>query len=151
MAFNQPAYVVCKNLGACRVVHQAPQVGVAKRRESCSFGHITDYALSKEIYVECINGHLDHVRCLFELNAEVSLSKTMQLLKGESAHWANRRGLIKPNLDWVDEYFAVSVVDKVRTYIANQEEHYKKITWADEYDLFLKKYGLRKDKQRKPK
>ena len=126
-----------------------------KEARASLFGHIKDYALSKGLYVDGINGHVDHVHCLFELNTELSLSKTMQLLKGESAHWANARGLIKPKLDWADEYFAVSVsesvADRVRAYIANQEEHHKKMTWAEECELFLKKYGLRRDKQRKPR
>lgn len=94
------------------------------------FGHMADNALIKEIYIDAINGHVDHVHCLFELNAEIPLAKTIGLMKGEASHWANARGLIKPKLNWADEYFAVSVsesiVDKVRTYIDNQEEHHKK-------------------------
>lgn len=113
------------------------------------FGHIKDNARGKKIYIDIVNGHVDHVHCLFELNAEISLSKTLQLIKGEASYWANQRGLIKPKLDWADEYFAISVsesiVDKVRAYIANQEEHHKKVTWQQEYDMFLSKYKLRKD------
>ena len=118
------------------------------------FGHIKDNALCKEIYIDCINGHVDHVHCLFELNAAITLSKTMGLIKGEASHWANTKNLVPPKLDWADEYFAVSVsesmLDKVREYINHQEEHHKKVTWAEEHETFLQKYGLRKDKQRNP-
>ena len=125
-----------------------------KEKRVLLFQHIKSYALEKEIYVDCIGGFDDHVHCLFELHAEISLAKTMQLLKGESSHWANQQGLFLPKLDWANEYFACSVsesvMEKVRAYIQNQEEHHRKVNFADEYELFLQKYGLRRDKQRHP-
>lgn len=125
-----------------------------KEKRALLFQHIKSYALQKEIYVDCIGGYNEHVHCLFELHAEVSLAKTMQLVKGESSHWAYQQRLFLSKLDWANEYFAGSVsesiVEKVRAYIHNQEEHHKKMTFAEEYELFLQKYGLRRDKQRHP-
>ena len=127
---------------------------MTKEKRIILFGHIKENALKKEIYVDCINGYFDHVHCLFALNAEISLSKTLQLLKGEASHWANQQNLFGKKLDWANEYFAASVsesvVDKVRVYINNQEEHHKKLTFQQEYEMFLRKYVLRKDKQRHP-
>jgi hypothetical protein len=34
------------------------------------------------------------------------------------------------------------MVKDVEKYIANQKEHHKKITYQEEVDLFIKKYGL---------
>ena len=34
------------------------------------------------------------------------------------------------------------MVDVVREYIKNQEEHHRKKSFADEYDEFLKEYGF---------
>ena len=125
---------------------------LVKEVRATLWDHIKSNALSKEIYIDTINGHLDHVHCLFELNTEVSFARTMQLLKGGSSHWANKHQLVRPKLDWANEYFAASVSEsllhKVRMYIDNQEAHHKKITFAQEYEMFLQKYGLRKDKQR---
>jgi len=127
---------------------------LAKEKRSLLFSHIKANAFEKEIYIDTINGHLEHVHCLFESNAEISLSKTLQLLKGEASHWANQQKLFHQKLDWADEYFAVSVsesiVDKVRAYINNQEEHHRKASFAQEYETFLQKYGLRRDKQKHP-
>ena len=110
------------------------------------FEHIKENAKKKKLYIDTINGHLDHVHCLFALNSDITISKTMQLIKGEASFWANQNKIIKPKLDWADEYFAVSVsesqVDKVRNYIKNQEEHHKKVTFANEYNSFIKKYGF---------
>jgi len=108
--------------------------------------HIKDNAKSKQIYIDTINGHKDHLHCLFGLNADMSISKVMQLIKGESAFWVNKEEIIKTKFEWADEYFAVSVsesmIDKVRVYINNQEEHHKKITFAQEYENFIKQYNF---------
>ncbi|HTM64696.1 MAG TPA: transposase [Flavipsychrobacter sp.] len=56
--------------------------------------------------------------------------------------------LIASKFEWQDEYFAVSVsesiLDRVREYIKNQEEHHRKKTFQEEYDEFLKRYGFQK-------
>jgi len=57
------------------------------------FTHIRENAKQKEIYIDFINGVEDHVHCLLTLNADLSIAKTMQLIKGEAAHWANQQEL----------------------------------------------------------
>ncbi|MBS4027420.1 MAG: IS200/IS605 family transposase [Ignavibacteriales bacterium] len=110
------------------------------------FQHIRENAKEKQLYIDFINGDVDHVHCLLALNADMTIAKVMQLIKGESAHWANENTLLKQKLEWADEYFAVSVsesmINKVREYIKNQEEHHKKLTFKDEYDEFITKYGF---------
>jgi len=111
------------------------------------FQHIRDNAKKKGILIDFINGHLDHVHCLLTLNAEMSISKAIQLIKGESAFWANQNGIIKPRLEWADEYFAVSVsksaINKIRDYIKNQEVHHRKVTFIEEYGKFMKAFGVK--------
>jgi putative transposase len=72
----------------------------------------------------------------------------VQLIKGESSFWINKEGLTQQKFEWQDEYFAVSVsesmIDKVREYIKNQEEHHKHKTFQQEYDEFISKYGFQK-------
>jgi len=74
----------------------------------------------------------------------------MQLIKGESSYWINKNGLTKPKFEWQDEYYAVSVsesiLNKVREYIKNQEEHHRKKTFLDDFDEFIIKYGFEKFK-----
>ena len=47
---------------------------------------------------------------------------------------------------WGRGYGAFSVshsdVERVANYIARQGEHHKKRTWAQEYQLFVERYGL---------
>jgi putative transposase len=109
--------------------------------------HIRINATEKGLHIDSINGHVDHIHCLMALNADISISKHIQLIKGESAHWANKNNLISSKLEWADDYFAVSVsesvVSKVRQYIANQEEHHKKSTFAEEYEMFMKQFNFK--------
>ena len=64
------------------------------------------------------------------------------LLKGESSHWLNQQKFFRGKFLWQDDYFALSVsesmVDKVKAYIQDQEEHHKAVPFADEYDRFRK-------------
>ena len=115
--------------------------------------HIQQNALSKEILMEIVGGHNNHVHCLFRLRNNQTIENVMQLIKGESSFWLNKSELIKLKLNWQKEYFAVSVsesqVKKVKNYILTQEEHHKKKTWEDEYNEFMEKYGfvVLKDKE----
>ena len=92
--------------------------------------HIKENAKQKEIFIDTINGHQEHCHCLISLGLNQTMSKTMQLLKGESSYWVNKHNLCKQKFEWQDEYFAVSVsesiIAKVREYIKNQEDHHKK-------------------------
>jgi putative transposase len=100
------------------------------------FRHIRDNARQKGIHVDFINGYLDHVHALVSLGASQTISNVVQHLKGESAHWANQQGLVRGGLEWQSEYGAFSVnassVDSVREYIANQAEHHRVKTFAQE-------------------
>ena len=108
------------------------------------FQHIAMNAKSKGIYLDSINGHLDHVHCLISMNADLSIGKTVQLLKGESAHWANKINLVKPKLVWAEEYYAISISDslvpKVRSYIESQDEKHGISTFQEDYNLYIKQY-----------
>ena len=109
--------------------------------------HIKENAKVKGIFVDFVNGHKDHCHCLVSLGTEQTISKVIQLIKGESAFWFNKQKFIKEKLEWQDEYFAVSVsvsvLEKVREYIKNQEEHHRNKTFQQEYDEFMKKYGFK--------
>ena len=119
------------------------------------FKHIHQYALEKGIYMDTVNGYSEHVHCLFRLKNDQTISKVLQLLKGEPSFWINQQKLTKTKFHWQDEYFAVSVsesqVEAVRKYISNQEEHHKKKSFKEEYDEFIQKYGFQvlKDEHKK--
>lgn len=108
--------------------------------------HILENAKQKGIYIDQINCIADHLHALISLDTSQSISKVAFLLKGESSHWVNENKISPVHFEWQDEYIAVSVsesqVDKVRMYIKNQETHHRKMSFKDEFDLFIKKYGM---------
>jgi len=112
--------------------------------------HIRENAKEKEIFIDFINGYAEHCHCLISLGTDQTIQQIMQLVKGESAYWINKNQLTEVKFEWQDEYFAVSVsesmLDKVRGYIKNQEEHHSKKTFQEEYDEFVDKYGFKKFK-----
>ena len=108
--------------------------------------HIKENAKRKEIFIDRLNGHTEHLHCLFRLNADITIAKALQLIKGESAFWINREQITNDKFEWANEYFAASVsesqLDKVRAYIDHQQEHHQKVTFQYEYDQILKKFKL---------
>ena len=111
--------------------------------------HITENARKKGVYVDVINGHTDHCHCLISLGVDQTTKGVMQLLKGGSSFWINQNNLTSRKFGWQSEYFAVSVsesmLDKVRNYIKNQEEHHRSKTFQEEYDEFIRNYEDKKD------
>ena len=111
------------------------------------FQHIKQNAREKGIFIDSLDGYTDHVHSLYNLNADMTIAKSLQLIKGEASFWANEHSIVKPKLVWADEYYAVSVsesiVPKVRKYIQNQEEHHKTMTFQEEYEEFIKKFTLK--------
>ena len=119
---------------------------ITKELKPLLLNHIIENSKTKNIFIDSINCVEDHVHLLISLGIEQTLSKTMMLIKGESSFWVNKQKIIPSKFEWQDEYFAASVshtsIESVRRYIANQEEHHKKITFADEYKRFLQSHGF---------
>ena len=107
---------------------------------------IKDNAKIKGLHITDINGHDDHMHIIISLNRDLTISKTMQLIKGQSSFWANRNKIFNTQFEWADEYYAVSVSEsqlpKVRDYIARQREHHSKKSFEKECEEFMKKYNF---------
>lgn len=107
--------------------------------------HIKENAHQKQIYIDTINAHVDHIHCLIGLNADISIAKTLHLVKGESSHWINKNSLTNSRFEWADEYYAASVSEssiyKVRRYIQDQAQHHKKVSFSEECSWLFNKYS----------
>ena len=75
--------------------------------------HIRENAKLKEIFIDMINGYQEHCHCLISLGPEQTMSKVMQLIKGESSFWINKHNLCKQKFEWQDQYYAASVSESV--------------------------------------
>jgi REP element-mobilizing transposase RayT len=94
-----------------------------------------------------INGTADHVHLLVSASPSLSLSDAMRVLKTNSSRWVHEAGCTP--FSWQAGYGAFSVsqsnVQSVFGYIAQQEEHHRKITFQEEYVMFLRKHGISYD------
>lgn len=90
-----------------------------------------------------INGTSNHVHVLFFLSTQKSLADVIKQVKGASSHWVNLQDFSNSKFAWQTGFAAYSVSDsvgeKVYEYIKNQKDHHRKVTFQDEYDLFVQK------------
>ena len=109
--------------------------------------HIRENAVTQNIYIDFLNCVEDHCHALISLGSSQSIQEISRLIKGESSHWVNTNKLSGVKYEWQNEYIAVSIsesqTNRVRDYIKNQQEHHRKKSFQEEYDLFIKKYGFR--------
>nr|NQU93140.1 transposase [Bacteroidota bacterium] len=98
-----------------------------------------------------INGTNDHVHILCVMSKNISLAKLVEEIKRHSSRWIKTLDKHYHSFSWQGGYggFSVSssIHDKTKRYIENQEEHHKKMTFQEEYLMFLKEYGIEYDEK----
>ena len=109
--------------------------------------YLAEYAEKEDIYMKINYVNADHVHALIDLPTALSIEKVIQLLKGSSSHWINSNNLVTGKFAWGRGYGAFSVsesnVSRVARYIADQEEHHRVRTFAEELKEFIERHGLR--------
>jgi putative transposase len=115
------------------------------------FPYISGILHNQNIYPLAVNGWLDHVHIFFEMKPDVSLSRTMEIVKAKSSKWINENALVKGKIKWQRGYGAFSYSrsqrDRVINYINKQEEHHQKIinTFRVEYLKIMEDFGIEFD------
>ena len=98
-----------------------------------------------------INGAAYHVHMLISMPPTMSIAEIMRGVKANSSAWIHEEFGDQPTFAWQAGYGAFSVshsnVQAVHEYIANQEEHHKKISFQDEFLSFLQKQGIEYDER----
>ena len=98
-----------------------------------------------------INSMSDHVHLLFTMPPVIALSDFMKAIKASSSKIIKNVDGFEKFKAWGEGYaaFSCSLKDKdmIVKYIINQQEHHKKITFKDEYKLFIKEMGLEFDER----
>src|SRR4030066_1320119 len=110
--------------------------------------HIRDNALKRGIYIDHINGYIQHLHALISLGGKQDISDIMQLIKGESSFWINKNKLTRMRFEWQDDFYLVSIgmpqLDTLRQYIRNQPEHHKTVSFEEELEKIIQEYQLQK-------
>jgi REP element-mobilizing transposase RayT len=96
-----------------------------------------------------INGPADHIHLLLSLPATESIADLLRVLKTNSSRWVHEQFPTRKQFAWQAGYAAFTVsnsrADDVRSYIAAQQEHHRKVSFQDEFLTFLKRHGLSYD------
>ena len=120
---------------------------IKAENENLIYDKIKQQFIAKKCYVEAINGVNDHIHVLFLLHPDLTIREIMKYVKGGSAYQINRSFNIGQKIYWQTGFGCFSIseshIEKVKSYINNQKEHHKKMTFQQEFDLFLKKYGIK--------
>ncbi len=96
-------------------------------------------------------GMPDHIHLLVSLGRQACVADLVRDVKANSSRWVHDTFPDRSRFAWQAGYgaFAVSIsmVGRVRGYIANQEEHHRRRTFQDEFREFLKAHGIEWDER----
>lgn len=94
-----------------------------------------------------INSMADHIHLLYRFSKTITVADVMEEIKKSSSKWVKTQPHGNPSFYWQRGYGAFSLsgshLDVVTRYIANQQEHHKKMTYREEVERLMKKYNVR--------
>jgi len=106
--------------------------------------YITGIVNRHQCKMYAIYANPEHVHFLVSRDSAMSEKELVNLIAKASEIFINNNRLCKGKFYWQSSCSAFSVskkdIDNVCKYIKNQPDHYKKQTFAEEYDRFLKFY-----------
>ncbi|MBZ5537981.1 MAG: transposase [Acidobacteriia bacterium] len=98
-----------------------------------------------------IGGIQDHAHVLARLGRTISQADWVKELKRVSSLWLKEQGSCFAKFEWQAGYAAFSVsqsdLEKVRSYIIEQESHHRKIGFQEELRTLLRKHQLEWDER----
>lgn len=128
------------------------------------YPYLSDKKIRKELHsylggilkeLECpvltIGGVADHVHVLCMLSKNISISKIIGDIKRSSSKWVKTKSVSLSKFAWQNGYGVFSVgqseIERVKTYILNQEEHHSKKSFQDELRALFRKYEVKYDEK----
>jgi len=93
-----------------------------------------------------VNGMQDHVHLLVRVPPDLAISDLLRALKANSSGWVRRTMQGMGGFAWQAGYGSFTVSEsnwrKVADYIAQQERHHKRVTFAGELARLLRRHGI---------
>jgi putative transposase len=122
---------------------------ISSELQSDLYAYIGGILLNRDGIPLEIGGTADHIHILAKLSPKYAIMNVLRDLKADSSKWINERQKSQQRFEWQAGYGAFSVsssqVDKVRSYIRDQEEHHRKQSFKDEFLSFLRKHQIEYD------
>ena len=96
-------------------------------------------------------GMPDHVHLVARFSPTIALATMLRLIKTNSSKWINEHGNVRARFEWQSGYGAFSVsesqLDRVRSYVRNQQEHHAHQTFREEYLDLLRRHNIEFDER----
>lgn len=122
---------------------QARENVITAKWEETLYKYITGIITNKGQKLMVINGMPNHVHILVGIGPSITVADLARDIKSNAAKYVNENKMVAGKFSWQEGYGAFSVspsvVSKVVTYIENQKEHHKVLTFKDEYLELLKR------------
>src|SRR5262249_19659636 len=93
----------------------------------------------------------DHVHLLVGLHRETCVAEAVRLIKANSSKWIHESYTDLAHFAWQTGYGAFTVsyshLDRVKAYLARQEEHHRLQSFKDEFLAFLDRHHIPYDEK----
>lgn len=113
------------------------------------FIYIHNLLSKKNCHLYRINGMEDHIHILTSVHPSIAVSSLIKDIKLASGKFILEEKLFPKFNGWQDGYGAftetIKAKERLITYIRNQEEHHKKVTFLEEYQALLEEYEIEYD------
>ena len=117
--------------------------------------YITGIVNNNNCHLYAIYANPEHVHFLLSRSPKLSEEMIATIVAESSERFINHNKLCGTHFAWQESASAFSVsksdVDKVCKYILNQPQHHRKISFAEEYEQFIKFYQKTLDPLKKTK
>lgn len=124
---------------------------ICEEHERDLYAYLFGIAKNKSVYVYRIGGMPNHIHLLVDIPPMLALADFMRELKEKSSKWLKSNANFPQFNGWGESYAAFSYNinerETISNYIKNQKEHHKKITFEQEYRLFLEENGIEIDEK----
>ena len=94
-----------------------------------------------------INGMTDHIHIAARLRPSMAPAVFVQKVKSNSSKWINENSILNQEFAWQTGGGSFSInesdMPKLITYIKNQKQHHRTITFEEEYIDLLEKNGIK--------
>ena len=124
---------------------------IQKEWKEDMFKYICGIVNGKNQKVYAIGGIADHMHILLSIKPNIAPSDLVRDIKANSSKWINENGFLKGKFNWQEGFGAFSCakaqLERIITYINNQEEHHRKKNFKGEYLELLNKYDIEFDER----
>ena len=104
--------------------------------------YMAGIAKNNNLKALAVGGMPDHIHILLSLPATITVSKVIQMIKGNSSKWINDTFETPSRFSWQRGYGAFSINFSILSdsihYIQNQAVHHRRKSFKEEYLDFLK-------------